>query len=234
MQSQGRRRAAVHDAGRIAGMKTKKTAVVRGSSVRSPGRPRSDASRAAILKAAHQILREGGYARFTIEGVAARAGAGKATIYRWWTSKGTLAVEAFLIAIAPRMDAVRESDSPLADLRKQVHLAATIYRGRTGQLLRELIALGQADTDTGKLLLSDFLEPRRKVALTALRRAYSGGELRREIDIEVLADVLWGPIFHRVLVHRASIDKAFIDKLLDVVLQGAATGASGGTPVAHQ
>jgi AcrR family transcriptional regulator len=211
-------------------MKKKKAAAARSPAARAPGRPRSDASRAAILKAAYQILRESGFAKFTVEGVAARAGAGKATIYRWWTSKGTLAVEAFMVAIAPRMDAVRESASPLADLRKQVHLAAAIYRGRAGQLVRELIALGQADSDTGKLLLSDFLEPRRKAALTALRRAYAGGELRREIDIEVLADVLWGPIFHRVLINRASINKSFIDKLLDVVLQGAATGAHVSRP----
>ena len=59
---------------------------------RSPGRPRSDASRSAILKAAYQILREGGFAGFTVEGVAARAGAGKATIYRWWQTKGKLAI----------------------------------------------------------------------------------------------------------------------------------------------
>ena len=71
---------------------------------KTPGRPRSTTSRNAILKAAYQILREGGFAGFTVEGVAARAGAGKATIYRWWQSKGTLAIEAFLVAVAPRMD----------------------------------------------------------------------------------------------------------------------------------
>ena len=191
------------------------------STARAPGRPRSDESRAAILKAAYQILREGGFAEFTVEGVAARAGAGKATIYRWWKSKGTLAVEAFLVAVAPRMDAVAETESPLDDLRKQVHLAATIYRGRAGQLVRELIALGQADSETGKLLFSDFFEPRRKAAFITLRRAQTSGEVRRDVDLDVLADALWGPIFHRVLVTHTSIEKPFIDKLLDLVLAGA-------------
>lgn len=188
---------------------------------RAPGRPRSDESRAAILKAAYQILREGGFAQFTVEGVAARAGAGKATIYRWWASKGTLAVEAFLVAVAPQMDAVKESGAPLADLRRQVHLAAAIYRGRAGQLVRELIALGQADSETGKLLLTDFMEPRRQAAMTTLRRAQSAGAVRKDLDLQVLADALWGPIFHRVLVSHMSIDKGFIDKLLDLVLAGA-------------
>jgi AcrR family transcriptional regulator len=188
---------------------------------RAPGRPRSTESRAAILKAAYQILREGGFSRFTVEGVAARAGAGKATIYRWWSSKGTLAVEAFLVAVAPRMDAVRESDSPIADLRKQVHLAAAIYRGRAGQLVRELIALGQADSETGKLLVSDFLRPRREAALTALRRCAAASVFRKDVDLEVLADALWGPILHRVLVTRGSIDRKVVDHLLDIALDGA-------------
>jgi AcrR family transcriptional regulator len=200
----------------------------RPAGVRSPGRPRSDASRAAILKAAYQILREGGIAEFTVEGVAARAGAGKATIYRWWNGKGPLAVEAFLVAVSPRMDAVSESTSAIADLRKQVHLAAGIYRGRVGQLLRELLALERADSETGKQLASGFLEPRRKAAFVTLRRAREVGELRSDIDLEVLADALWGPILHRVLITRATLDRKFVDKLLDLVLAGATDGAKAG------
>jgi AcrR family transcriptional regulator len=189
--------------------------------VRAPGRPRSSASRAAILKAAYQILRERGFAGFTVEGVAARAGAGKATIYRWWQTKGTLAIEAFLVAIAPRMDSVPLTDSPIADLRRQIHVAAMLYRGRVGQLLRELIALGQEDSETSRALRTDFVEPRRQAALGALRRAQATGQIRSDTDIEVLADALWGPIFHRLLVTRMPLDRGFIDKLLDLVLAGA-------------
>ena len=189
---------------------------------RAPGRPRSDESRAAILKAAYQILREGGYAKFTVEGVAARAGAGKATIYRWWSSKGTLAVEAFLVAVVPKLDAMQETGSPLADLRRQVHLAAEIYRGRPGQLIRELLALGQADSETGKLLFKDFLEPRRLSAMRTLQRARDNGEIRKDVELDVLADALWGPIFQRLLVSHMTLERAFIDKLLDFVLSGAA------------
>ena len=186
------------------------------------GRPRSDASRAAILKAAYGILREAGFAGFTVEGVAARAGAGKATIYRWWQTKGTLAIEAFLVALTPRMDVRHESTSAISDLRAQVHHAAGIYRGRAGQLLRELIALGQEDSATGKGLRADFVEPRRQTALRLLQRAQESGEIPRSTDISVLADALWGPIFHRLLVSHMPIDRAFVEKLLDLVLGGAA------------
>jgi AcrR family transcriptional regulator len=201
---------------------------------RTAGRPRSDASRSAILKAAYTILREGGFAGFTVEGVAARAGAGKATIYRWWTTKGTLAIEAFLVALAPRMDASDDTDSAIADLRTHVHHAAGVYRGRTGQLLRELIALGQEDSATSKVLRTDFIEPRRQAALRLLSRAQQSGELPRRTDIDVLADALWGPIFHRLLVTRMPIDRNFVEKLLDLVLGGAMAGAGNSTAAGIQ
>lgn len=188
---------------------------------RTPGRPRSAASRQAILKAAYQILREGGFAGFTVEGVAARAGAGKATIYRWWQSKGTLAIEAFLMAVAPRMERPDASGSAIGDLRAHVHHAAGIYRGRVGQLLRELIALGQEDSETSRVLRAEFVEPRRQAAIRLLERARAAGELRDGTDIEVLADALWGPIFHRLLVSHMPIDRGFVEKLLDLVLGGA-------------
>lgn len=190
---------------------------------RSPGRPRSDASRSAILKAAYQILRESGFAGFTVEGVAARAGAGKATIYRWWQTKGKLAIEAFLVALAPQLDTVPDSGSPLADLRAHVHRAAAIYRGRAGPLLRELIALGQEDVETGRVLRTDFVAPRYGEAMRLLQRAQAAGELAGDVDIEVLADALWGPIFHRVLVRRMPIDRAYVDRLLGMVLGRVAT-----------
>ena len=189
---------------------------------RSPGRPRSDASRNAILKAAYQILREYGFAGFTVEGVAARAGAGKATIYRWWQSKGTLAIEAFLVALAPRLEAVPQTDCALVDLRAHVHHAAAIYRGKAGQLLRELIALGQEDSQTSRMLRTDFVAPRYAEAIRILTRAQQSGEIDAEVDLEVLADALWGPSFHRLLVSRMPIGRQFIDKLLDLVLAGVA------------
>lgn len=192
---------------------------------RSPGRPRSDASRSAILKAAYQILRESGFAGFTVEGVAARAGAGKATIYRWWQTKGTLAIEAFLLALAPQLDAVPATASALDDLRTHVHRAAAIYRGRAGQLLRELIALGQEDSETSRVLRTEFVAPRYGAAIRLLRRAQDAGELAADADIEVLVDALWGPIFHRLLVSRMPIDRAYIERLLALVL-GRAGAAS--------
>lgn len=100
-------------------------------------------------------------------------------------------------------------------------MAARIYRGRAGVLLRELLALSQEDGTTRRHLRRDFLEPRRRVGMASVRRALESGDLNRSVDPEALADVLWGPIFHRLLVIQRPTDVRSIDRLLDIVLQGA-------------
>ena len=77
--------------------------------VRPPGRPRCDATRKAVLHAAYELLAEGGLSRFTIEGVATRSGVARTTIYRWWPTKGALAMEGFLEATASDLDSAANS-----------------------------------------------------------------------------------------------------------------------------
>src|SRR5215813_10239635 len=108
------------------------------------GRPRDDAARRAILQATADLLEEVGFDKVSIEGIAGRAGVAKTTIYRWWHNKGVLALEAFLTAVSPKI-AFLETAAPLDDLRAQVHKVGKLYRGKTGRVLCELIALAQAD-----------------------------------------------------------------------------------------
>src|SRR6516164_4093718 len=90
---------------------------------KSPGRPRCQETRGAILQAAYELLESGGLAAFTIEAVAERSGAAKTTIYRWWPKKGALAMESFL-RVAEQQSPFPETDSPRADLRAHLHLFA--------------------------------------------------------------------------------------------------------------
>jgi hypothetical protein len=84
------------------------------------------------------------------------------------------------------------------------------------------------------VLRADFVEPRRQSALGLLQRALETGELPPNTDIDVLADALWGPIFHRLLVSHMPIDRSFIEKLLDLVLGGAIAGAGSKPPASSQ
>src|SRR3979490_3232782 len=108
------------------------------------GRRRSEASRKAILDATYELLKTIGFHQMSIEGVASRAGVGKATIYRWWSSKGVLAVEALMEAVAPSI-AFRKTGSAGADIERQMKNLARQYRGRTGEIFPESIGFSPAD-----------------------------------------------------------------------------------------
>ena len=155
----------------------------------------------------------------TIEGVAARAGAAKTTIYRMWPSKGALAIESFLAATAPQI-AFPETGDPIADVRAQMQLLLLAYRGQAGQVLSGLIAEAQADPDAARALIDGYIRPRRAAASIALRRAVDAGALRPGLDIEVAIDALYGPVFYRLLVGHGPLDPGWLDKLADSVLDG--------------
>lgn len=186
-----------------------------------PGRPRSDACHEAILRATHELLEEVGFAKLSIEGVAARAKVGKTTIYRWWSSKGALAMDAFLAAVSPALS-FPTTASARADIEAQVRKLARVYRGRTGHIIREMLGFGLLDPDTMKLFYEGYLAPRRAAGKEVLQRGIDAGEFRTGFDLESMVDALYAPIFHRLLIGHGPIDDAFVTQLLDMVLDGIA------------
>jgi AcrR family transcriptional regulator len=188
------------------------------------GRPRDDAARQAVLQTTADLLEEVGFDKLTIEGIAARAGVAKTTIYRWWHNKGVLALEAFLTAVSPKI-AFAKTAAPLEDLRAQVQKVGKLYRGRTGRILCELIALGQADAETHQQLLDGYLTPRRVVAKACLQRAIAQGALRKDVDLDAMIDAIYGPIWYRMMLRHGPIDAAYIDTLLDLALHGLTTSS---------
>jgi AcrR family transcriptional regulator len=186
------------------------------------GRPRDEAARAAILKAADAILEEKGIAGFTIEAVAARAGVAKTTIYRWWPSKGALAMAGFLAETAPKIS-YPNSGSTLADLISQLRRVATVYGGKTGRVLTAILAEGQRDPTTLAAFIEGYARPRREEAKAILCAGVERGELRAEIDIEVALDALYGPIYYRLLVPLAPLDPEWAEALATHVFFGLLT-----------
>jgi AcrR family transcriptional regulator len=183
------------------------------------GRKRSPEAYGAVLASARALLEEIGFERLTIEGVAARAGVGKATIYRWWPSKGALVVEAFLTAVAPTLTFPR-SKSARKDLAIQLRREARVYSGRIGQIVREMIGSGQFDRETMRLFDEGYLRPRRTAAKQALQRGIDQGEFRKDIDLDAAVDALHAPIFHRLLVGYDTNNDRFLNALVEIVLDG--------------
>ncbi len=183
------------------------------------GRPRSAAARDAILQAAQALLEETGFERLTIEGVASRAGVGKATIYRWWPSRGVLAMEAFLSNVSPVI-AFPQSGRASDDIAAQMKRVARAYRAKTGQIVKEMIASSQSDPEVQRIFFDGYLGPRRAAAKEALRRGIDSGEFKADADLDAVIDALYGPLFYRLLLGHMPNDDAFVDGVAEAVLEG--------------
>src|SRR5690349_6352863 len=172
-----------------------------GNTVR-PGRRRSEESRIAILTAAYELVGEIGYARLTIEGIAARAGTGKQTIYRWWPSKADVVLD----ALATKADLhvpIPDEGSYAADLR--AFLLASFALGNQYQLagiLRALMAQAQVDPEFWQRFRGTFLQRRRDALAVITGRAQSRGDLPPTASAGTVADIVFGVIWYRVLATR--------------------------------
>ena len=167
---------------------------------------RSEHARQAVLHAADDLLVEKGFAGVTIEGIAARAGVAKQTIYRWWNSKTDILLDTFTEDAAQHLAAV-EPDDLRTYLRR---LAEFLTDNDAGAVLRALIGQAQHDPDLAATFRVRFLDDQRARDKKALER-----ELPADVDPDVAVDALVGPIYYRVLVTGQPVDGPFIDALVD-------------------
>jgi AcrR family transcriptional regulator len=188
---------------------------------RSPGRPRSDEAHQRILEAAYELMNQTGFNDLTIEAIAARAEVGKPTIYRRWSSKAHLVMDAFLAAINPELT-FPDSGSVKEDIRLQMQQLVKVLLSPPGQIIAMLIGGGQTDTELMEAFRENWLMPRRKAASEIFNKGVERGELRSDVDVEVAIDALYSPLFYRLLLRHAPLTQDFVDELVDVVMKGLA------------
>lgn len=174
------------------------------TSDRRPGRPRSETARRAILAAALEELREQGYGALTIEGIAARAGAGKQTIYRWWPSKADVVLDALLDMAAAKIT-VPDKGALHADLT--VFLTATFRQRDQRPILVGLMAQALLDPVFATAFRERFLFSRRATLRGILERAVARGEIGADTDLEMLIDVVYGVLWYRLLLNHAPLSE---------------------------
>lgn len=189
--------------------------------VRKPGRPRSQAVRAAILDAAIAEVEERGYAALTIEGIAARAGAGKQTIYRWWSSKADVVLEAMLDLAAQRIK-IPDTGEFRADL--QAFLTETFRQRGLRPVLVSLMAHAQLDPVFATAFREKFLFGRRAALRTVFAAADKRGEIAPDLDIELLIDVVFGVLWYRLLVDHLPLNPKSARQLTDLIIRAARSG----------
>ncbi len=191
-----------------------------GNGKRPPGRPRSEHARLAILRSTLKLLQENGFSEFTIEEVAERAAVGKATVYRWWPNKGALIADAFANSVTPNLH-FPDTGWIDKDMSQQMRQLVRVFSGPQGRIVSAILGAGQSDPELIEAFRERFLKPRRREAYTTLRRAIVRGELRRDVDPDLLLDSLYGPIYMRFLIRHDRLTPEFVDRLCALVLAGA-------------
>jgi AcrR family transcriptional regulator len=190
------------------------------------GRPRSEKARHAILEAAAELLLLRGLGAVSMDAVAETAGVSKATIYRWWPSKEMLALDALLDwagASAPARDTGALRGDLLALVRPWVR---EIRRQPYGRVIAALVTAAQSDPQFAEAYRTQFVEPRREAMRAALARAVERGEVPADLDAEVAVDLIYGPLYHRLLHGHAPLSARFGEAVVDMALAGIVNPSS--------
>jgi AcrR family transcriptional regulator len=185
----------------------------------TPASRRSARAHQAILTATTEMLTEAGYSALTIEGVAARSGVAKTTVYRWWPTKGALVIEAISLAL-PTPTQIDTGDlrrDLLTAVRRVVH---TFARTSVGAVIPALAADVISDPKLAEQFRNQLIRPRRSAVVEVLLRAAARGELPADVDTDLLLDVFAGAVFYRVLVSGQPATDLLAEQLVGLLLDG--------------
>lgn len=188
-------------------------------SERAAGRPRSVASEQAILSAAWRLLQKKPVKEVSIEAIAREAGVGKATIYRWWPSKATVIVDAFLAQVETVLP-FPKAHSASAALAQQMGKLVEVFRGDVGRIVAQIIAEGQCDSEALESFRDRFLTPRREAARHIILGGIKSGEFDMDLDPDLAMDILYGPIYYRLLVGHQPLTLRLVEQLTEQVILG--------------
>jgi AcrR family transcriptional regulator len=172
-------------------------------------RRRTDQVRDAVLTAAGELMLEGGLAAATMEAIAARAGVSKRTLYKYWPSRGAVALEGFMRSAATSWSL--PEDAPAAESLEELVVAAVRLFTRTpaGPLMRSLIADAQSQAELATAIREQWLRPRRAVAADLLVQGIAAGEFRADLDVEITLDLLFAPVYYRLLLGHETLTPQF-------------------------
>ncbi|MFI2505006.1 TetR/AcrR family transcriptional regulator [Streptomyces sp. NPDC018972] len=191
---------------------------------------RSERSRRAIYDAALALVAEVGYPKTTIEGIASRAGVGKQTIYRWWSSKADVLLEAFLDLSEQAAEAAGQAPYTFPDTGDLAADLKAVLRATVDELRdpvfeapsRALAAEGVVNEELGRELVAKLLEPQLQLYVERLRSAQDAGDVRPDVDPRIALELFVSPLAQRWLQYTGPITYDYTDTLVDYALNGLA------------
>ncbi|MFJ4280567.1 TetR/AcrR family transcriptional regulator [Streptomyces massasporeus] len=199
---------------------TKQAEGTAGRPARGRGRRPADEVRADVFRVVGEVLLEEGIADLTFERVARLSGVSKTTLYKWWPSKGALALDGYFHAVEETL-AFEDTGDIRADLTRQLRAFAHIMTGTpAGRVVTELIGQSQTDEDLATAFRSLYSSERRRLAGERLHRAKQQGQIRDDVDVQILVDQLWGAVYHRMLVPDEPVTDDFVVALVSNLIDG--------------
>lgn len=181
------------------------------------GRKRSVEAERAVLDAAYDLLLREGLQATTVEAIASRARVSKATIYKWWPNRAAVIMSAFLREARDALPYPEELE-PEA-IVERLHTMALEFQGAIGSMIRALIAEGQSDPEIALAFREGYIFARRRQGVELVRRAIDRG-LIRDVDPHVVLDLLYAPLYYRLLVGHQSLSPEFIREHVSLALGG--------------
>jgi AcrR family transcriptional regulator len=174
----------------------------------------------AIMRTTLELGQEIGYARLSIEAVVARAGAGKHTVYRRWSSKGALLLDSLLSLNEPGLD-YPDTGDVVADLRAQIYAAVDLLAGPSfGPLFQALIGEAQHDSQIAAALNERFIAPQADKTVARLKAARDQGQLSPGFDLDLAMAILSGPLYFQFLITQEPLTHEYVDRILDALFAG--------------
>jgi AcrR family transcriptional regulator len=181
----------------------------------------------AVLKAALHLTRKHGLANVSIEAIAARAGVGKQTIYRWWPSKGAVVFEAYLNEIKNQIQWT-SSENLAEDLTAQLQrVLALLQDPAHGPTIANLVAEAQHDPEVERAMANAITQPYRKLTLQRLREAQVQRKIKRNTDLDLLADAIFAPAWMRLLMGVAPLAGVDARRHIAQLFEGVRPSKSG-------
>ena len=193
---------------------------------RTPGRARSDASRVAILGAALKLLKSTPLQQISIESIAREAGVGKATIYRWWSSKAAVVIEAF-VQYHVSHTSIPKGMGPREALARHMQLLVDEYAATSGHIVAQILAEGQGDPSVLREFRERFWYGRRAVVRELVEEARRNGEFRSDMETELQMDILYAPIYLRLIMGHMPLDRGFAESHVAAMMEMLAPAAAG-------
>jgi AcrR family transcriptional regulator len=173
-----------------------------------------------IMRATLDLAREAGYAKLSIEGVAARAGVGKHTVYRRWPSKGLLFLDSLLTRNEPVLD-YPDTGDVMTDLRLQTHAAVDLLGTPPwGPLYQALIGEAQHDPAVAAALNERFIRPQTERTVSRLKAAKEQGQISADFDLDLAMAILSGPLYFTFLVTQEPVTHDYVDRVYQALFDG--------------